>query len=241
MNRTSLRRRVQVVPGDPGHPGGHRAAAGGVRPDLLDVVTDTGVRPTPFGPPVSFATLAAQAGFSADEQRLLATAQARSDALAKIEQQAFALIAQTGAAPEAVHDQATALLYGTDYLHAKAEIMGPIGQVLTLVDGRTARESAQAVGRARAWSIGAVVVGLLLLAGMAVFAAVTRRAVPAAGAGPGRRDRADRRRRRLTVLLSGVVAGLSVLAVAADSVMNDLQAETAAGVLDLGDRLAEEV
>ncbi|HEY0812268.1 MAG TPA: response regulator [Pseudonocardia sp.] len=142
-----------------------------------DVVSDTGVRPTPFGPPVSFAALAAQAGFSPDEQRLLATAQARSDALAGIEEQAFALVEHTGATPGPAHDRATALLYSADYLHAKAQIMEPIGQVLTLVDDRTAQESAQAVGRARAWSIGAVGVALLLLAGMAVFAAVTRRSV----------------------------------------------------------------
>ena len=142
-----------------------------------DVVSDTGVRPTPFGPPVSFSTLAAQAGFNADELRLLATAQARSDALAGIEEQAFALVDQIGATPGPAHDRATALLYSADYLHAKAQIMEPIGQVLTLVDDRTAQESDQAVRKARAWSIGAVGVALLLLAGMAVFAAVTRRSV----------------------------------------------------------------
>jgi signal transduction histidine kinase/DNA-binding response OmpR family regulator/HPt (histidine-containing phosphotransfer) domain-containing protein len=142
-----------------------------------DVVSDTGVRPTPFGPPVSFSTLAAQAGFNADELRLLATAQARSDALAGIEEQAFALVDQTGATPGPAHDRATALLYSAEYLHAKAQIMEPIGEVLTLVDDRTAQESNQAVGKARAWSIGAVGVALLLLAGMAVFAAVTRRSV----------------------------------------------------------------
>ena len=135
-----------------------------------DVVTDTGVRPTPFGPPVSFATLAAQAGFSPSELQLLAAAQARSDALARIEEQAFGLV-------DAHRDRATALLHGAAYLHAKAQIMEPIGQVITGVDDRTAQESAQASGRARAWSIAAVAAALLLLAGMAVFAAVTRRAV----------------------------------------------------------------
>lgn len=46
-------------------------------------------------------------------------------------------------------------------------------------------------------------------------------------------------------LVGPVVAGLSVMAafltVAADSVMDDVQAETAAAFLDLGDRSAEEV
>jgi signal transduction histidine kinase/DNA-binding response OmpR family regulator/HPt (histidine-containing phosphotransfer) domain-containing protein/HAMP domain-containing protein len=142
-----------------------------------DSVTDTGVRPTPFGPPVSFATLAARAGFSTRELQLLASAQARSDALARIEEQAFAMVAGSGATSGPAHDRATALLYGPDYLHAKAQIMEPIGQVFALVDDRTMQETAQAVGRARAWSIAAVAVALLLLAGMAVFAAVTRRAV----------------------------------------------------------------
>ncbi|MDT7775437.1 MAG: two-component system, sensor histidine kinase [Pseudonocardiales bacterium] len=142
-----------------------------------DFVTDTGVRPTPFGPPVSFATLAAQAGFSAEELRLLASAKSRSDALARIEEQAFAMVQAGGSAPGPAHDRATALLYGADYLHAKAQIMEPIGQVFTLVDERTSRETALAAGRARDWSVGAIAVALLLLAGMAVFAAVTRRAV----------------------------------------------------------------
>ena len=96
--------------------------------------------------PSAFAALAAQAGFSAEELTLLATAQARSNALARIEEQAFALVQAGGAADR---DRATAMLYGATYLHAKAEIMEPIGQVLTLVDTRTAQETAQAAARAR--------------------------------------------------------------------------------------------
>jgi methyl-accepting chemotaxis protein len=135
-----------------------------------DVVSDTGQRPTPFGPPVAFATLADRAGFSPQELSLLATAQARSDALAGIEQQAFALVPTD-------RQRAGAMLYDATYLHAKAEIMEPIGEVLTLVDTRTAQETAQASARAREWSAAAIAMALLLLAGMAVFAAVTRRAV----------------------------------------------------------------
>jgi hypothetical protein len=90
-----------------------------------DVVSDTGRRPTPFAPPDAFTTLAARAGFSAQEQELLATAQARSDALARIEEQAFTLVAAGAATSEADRARATAILYGPTYLHAKAEIMGP--------------------------------------------------------------------------------------------------------------------
>ena len=136
-----------------------------------DVVSDTGVRPTPSGPPAAFPALAARAGFDPQELDLLASAQARSDALARLEEEAFTSV---GAGDTA---RATAMLYGPTYLHAKAEIMEPIGRVLTLVDNRTARETAQAAGRARAWSAAAIAVALLLLAGMAVFALVTRRAV----------------------------------------------------------------
>jgi signal transduction histidine kinase/response regulator RpfG family c-di-GMP phosphodiesterase/HPt (histidine-containing phosphotransfer) domain-containing protein len=139
-----------------------------------DSVSDTGQRPTPSGPPVAFATLATRAGFSPQELTLLATAQTRSDALARIEEQAFALVQAGGAADR---ERADAMLYDATYLHAKAEIMEPIGQVFTLVDTRTARETAEAAGRARGLSAAAVAVALLLLAGMAVFAAVTRRAV----------------------------------------------------------------
>ena len=139
-----------------------------------DVVTDTGKRPTPFGPPVAFATLAARAGFTPQELGLLATAKQRSDALAGVEQQAFALTAEGGAANR---QRATDILFGASYLRAKDQIMQPIGQVLILVDTRTAEETAQAGDRARAWSAAAVTAALLLLAGIAVFAVVTRRAV----------------------------------------------------------------
>ncbi|MEU7812880.1 response regulator [Pseudonocardia sp. NPDC049154] len=142
-----------------------------------DVVSDTGQRPTPFAPPDSFATLAARAGFSAQEQALLATAQARSDALARIEEQAFTLVAAGAATSDADRARATSMLYDPTYLHAKAEIMEPIGQVLSLVDTRTAQETAQATGRARDWSAAAVTTAVLLLAGMAVLVVVTRRDV----------------------------------------------------------------
>jgi signal transduction histidine kinase/CheY-like chemotaxis protein/HPt (histidine-containing phosphotransfer) domain-containing protein len=139
-----------------------------------DVVTDTGRRPTPFGRPVAFATLAAQAGFTRQELDLLATAKARSDALAGVEKQAFALTVRGGAANR---QRATNMLFDASYLRAKDEIMQPIGQVLTVVDARTARETGRASDQARAWSAAAIAAALLLLAGMAVFVVVTRRAV----------------------------------------------------------------
>ncbi|MCK9895745.1 response regulator [Frankia sp. AgB32] len=139
-----------------------------------DVVTDTGRRPTPSGDPVAFATLAARAGFTGQELDLLATAKARSDALATVEKQAFALAAAGGTTNR---QWATDMLFDASYLRAKDAIMAPIGQVLTLVDARTAQETARATDHARAWSAAAISAALLLLAGMAVFAVVTRRAV----------------------------------------------------------------
>lgn len=129
-----------------------------------DVVSDTGTRPTPFEPPVAFTTLAARAGFTPQEQALLATARERSDALAQIEERAF-------------RERDQALLYDSAYLHAKNEIMDPIGQVIALVDARTAQETAAAATQARGWSAAAITVALLLLAGMAVLVVWTRRAV----------------------------------------------------------------
>jgi hypothetical protein len=70
-----------------------------------DVVTDTGRRPSPFGPPIAFATLAASAGFTSSELNLLATAKARSDALADIEESAFALVAKGGSANQQLATQ----------------------------------------------------------------------------------------------------------------------------------------
>jgi signal transduction histidine kinase/ActR/RegA family two-component response regulator len=142
-----------------------------------DVVSDTGVRPTPFGPPISFAELAARTGFTKRELGLLAVAQARSDALARIEEQAFALVADGGTTPGPNRDRATALVYDADYLHAKDEIMAPIGEVFALVDDRTKQDADRAVSRAREWSAAAVAVGLLLLVAVALAAAAMRRAV----------------------------------------------------------------
>ncbi len=139
-----------------------------------DSVSDTGQRPTQSGPSVAFTTLATRAGFSAPELALLATAQSRSNDLARIEEQAFALVQVGGTADRA---RAGAMLYDSTYLHAKAEIMEPIGKVLTLVDNRTAKETTEAAARARGLSAAAVTMALLLLGGMAVFAAVTRRSV----------------------------------------------------------------
>ena len=139
-----------------------------------DVVTDTGRRPSPFGPPAAFATLAASAGFTSSELNLLATAKARSDALADIEEDAFASVARGGAANR---QRATQMLFDSAYLHAKDQIMEPIGHVLTLVDTRTARETARASDQARTWSAAAIAAALLLFAGIVVFVVITRRAV----------------------------------------------------------------
>ncbi|MDT7579462.1 MAG: two-component system, sensor histidine kinase, partial [Pseudonocardiales bacterium] len=115
-----------------------------------DTVTDTGQRPTPFGAPVAFASLAARAGFDGPEQALLASAQSRSDALALLEERAFALVAAGPATTPTDRALATSMLNDATYLHAKAEIMQPIGQVLRLVDTRTAQDTARAAARGRA-------------------------------------------------------------------------------------------
>ncbi|HZE66859.1 MAG TPA: ATP-binding protein [Sporichthyaceae bacterium] len=143
--------------------------------DLIywDVVADTGRRPTPFGPPVAFTTLAARAGFTAGELDLLARARDRSDALARTEQAAFALV--SGAHPDRA--RATAMLNDAAYLQAKDAIMAPIGEVFGRVDARTGADSARALDRARDWAIAAAALGVLLLVGLATAAVAVRRAV----------------------------------------------------------------
>jgi signal transduction histidine kinase/DNA-binding response OmpR family regulator/HPt (histidine-containing phosphotransfer) domain-containing protein len=138
-----------------------------------DLVSDSGQRPTRFGPAVSFDELAARVGFTPAEFDLLQKARSRSDALTRLERAAFAEFERAADG----QDRATALLYGADYHHAKAEIMQPIGQVFELVDARTQQETAQAVGHASAYSVGAVGVALLMLGSMAVTAVVARRAI----------------------------------------------------------------
>lgn len=154
------------------------------RPDRYDhvywdLVSDTGQRPTPFGPAVSFDELATRVGFTPAELDLLQRARPRSNALTRLERAAFAEVDKTAGPPEAADgsNRAAALLYGADYQRAKAEIMQPIGQVFELVDARTQQETAQTVGRASAYSVGAVGVALLMLGGIVVAAVVARRAI----------------------------------------------------------------
>ncbi|MER7574503.1 response regulator [Streptomyces sp. NPDC126514] len=126
-----------------------------------DVVTDTGRRPSAFGPPVSFDSLVARAGFTTEELGLLRTARSRSDGLILLEDRAFATM--EGSATRASRNQAAALLNGPEYHHAKAQIMEPIGRVFELVDQRTQGDAAVATRRATAFSTVAIGAAILMI------------------------------------------------------------------------------
>ncbi|WP_435271376.1 response regulator [Streptomyces sp. 1222.5] len=145
-----------------------------------DVVTDTGRRPTPSGPAISFDALAKRAGFTPQELGLLKIARSRSDALVKQqESNAFAEVDKTAGTPAAAAGmrRATALLYSSNYHHAKAQIMQPIGRVFELVNQRTQRETALAVDRAARYSMTAFGVALAMLFSLTIGAAMARRSI----------------------------------------------------------------
>jgi len=101
--------------------------------------------------PVALIELMKAAGVSAQELAKLKEAEANSNQLAELEQQAFAAIdggvieGLDLAAMSATERQqfARELLHGEAYHLAKASIMRPIGEFLTMIDERTAREVAQ--------------------------------------------------------------------------------------------------
>lgn len=145
-----------------------------------DTVTATGSRPTPFGPPVAFESLAQQAGFSSQELGLLTDAKERSDSLAVLEQRAFSIIEAGSATPSGtaqVYPEAVAILNGPTYHAAKAAIMQPIGRVFELVEARTRGATDSAAADSRRYTALAFGLALLLLGGLGVIAFTLRRQV----------------------------------------------------------------
>lgn len=139
---------------------------------------------TPDAPPGRAASLderMRELGFSEREFARLAEARDRSDALARIEERAMnaarGVFADANGAftvrgePDAA--LARDLMHGPEYHRAKAEIMRPIGELLALLETRTATEVAaatgEAMGRARLLSIlvaSAAFLSLLAMAGL---------------------------------------------------------------------------
>ena len=103
-----------------------------------DLVLDDEQPPRAPQETMALLELMRRAGFSPEELSKLAQAKAHSDALARTELAAMALIET--AAPDgagAARADATRLLHDSAYHRAKADIMRPIHDVLALIDQRT--------------------------------------------------------------------------------------------------------
>jgi len=115
-----------------------------------DIVTATGDRPAHAETRVALIDLLKQVGLSDAELAKLREAKNNSDDLIKLEETAFA--AMKGVFPDAAGNLtvkgdpnqplARELLHGEQYHSAKAAIMRPIGEFLTLLDQKTLREVA---------------------------------------------------------------------------------------------------
>ncbi len=132
-----------------------------------------------YGPPSSFYVGLSTLNLTPEESTLLESAKLRSDALVKLEKEAFN--AREGLFLDdrgnyTIHKKPDAnlainLLSGDEYLHAKAEIMQPIQEFMTKLDKRIEDEAARIEKRYDLWinaelllaAIAAFVVLLLLL------------------------------------------------------------------------------
>lgn len=124
---------------------------------------------------VALLALMEAAGFTSEELALLEQAKRSSDDLAGTEVEAMELVAGEAAdqaagqaADQAAHDadraRAIELLYGEDYLDAKAAIMAPIAQVEQSVEARYAASLDRVASTVRVWFVVLAAVGALLLA-----------------------------------------------------------------------------
>jgi signal transduction histidine kinase/CheY-like chemotaxis protein len=105
-----------------------------------------------------------QAGFTAEELGRLTLAKRNSDALAKTELAAMALVEAADPQDAAALERATAMLYDAAYRRAKADIMGPIGEVALMADARTRQAVDVAAQRATAMRVTVLLLCLVLVA-----------------------------------------------------------------------------
>ena len=142
-----------------------------------DSVTATGQEPAAVGETVALETLMRRMEFSEAEFAKLRQAQANSDALVALEDQAMAAIKGLHDEPgrearqgEPDPELARGLLHGEAYHRAKGSIMQPINQFLAMVEERTAREMEEL--RAQGRQLALTAVGLMLLAVSLVLGAI---------------------------------------------------------------------
>ncbi len=113
-----------------------------------DFVVATRKKPTPDGKPVSLQNLMQEMNFTAEEFAKLDESKARSDALVRLEEKAMNAVkgkfddgsGNFTIAKEPDLEMARQIMHGEEYHRAKSAIMEPIGDFLTMLDVRTARE-----------------------------------------------------------------------------------------------------
>jgi diguanylate cyclase (GGDEF)-like protein/PAS domain S-box-containing protein len=132
------------------------------------------------GPAVPLMDLLREAGLSADEFQALARAKGESDALARLELEAMALV--QGAAPGdgSARERARGMLHDEGYHRLKAAIMGPIDAVYLSMDARTHA----AVERAARHALWGRLVVVALAALVVVLVLRTRRTLRTLLGGP---------------------------------------------------------
>jgi len=102
-----------------------------------DLVGSDDARPRPAGQAIPLLALMQQAGFSELEFAMLAEAKVNSDDLAKIEFAAMALVEKTQPPSPDDRERAIRMLHDARYYEAKAGIMRPMAEAITLSDQRT--------------------------------------------------------------------------------------------------------
>jgi len=113
-----------------------------------DLVDENGTRPRPNGEAISLDDLMVAQGFTVEEFRKLTEARERSDGLVRMEAIAMNAIRgqfvdDTGRfsrAGDSDPELARTIMFGPEYLSAKAQIMTPINEFLQLLDQRTMAE-----------------------------------------------------------------------------------------------------
>jgi len=129
-----------------------------------------------MGPKKPLKQLMIEAGIEAKELALLNKAEARSNALVLLEQQAMHAMEGRFKGPDGRYtvqrepdpQLAMKLLHGREYHQAKKAIMEPIGQFMALLDARTRQQVANEVARIR-WLILALILQLLTAAAAVAY------------------------------------------------------------------------
>ncbi len=136
-----------------------------------DLVDEDGKRPRPNGEAISLDDLMVAQGFTVEEFRKLTEARERSDGLVRMEAIAMNAIRgqfvdDTGGfsrAGDSDPELARKIMFGPEYLSAKAQIMTPINEFLQLLDQRTMAEVSDLRARGRRLMVISLVISFAAL------------------------------------------------------------------------------